>query len=256
MALGFTPSFSYAITDNIKQLVITPDYTDYTDYHDLDALSVIISTLDNAISITEDLFADLVDATVNGTIVLSLGSRTVTGTTTTFLADFNIGDFISPGDDTTSLYKITAIASNTSMTIEKDPNSAVSGSAYIKYAKEKSLVPSDFGWSKIEDDIYTFSYTFNFSGGTATSGSLVERKAFVAVSEAYVLGKIKDIPAYVLAENCNCTYVDHVIRAWVMLEALKYSAYNGSTSYFTTIKDGIEALYEFDSFSSDNCNCN
>lgn len=63
-----------------------------------------------------DQMLDLTGYTLTGTVAVTSGSQTVTGTSTSFLSELSPGDEILMGSDTTK-YAIQSIASNTSLTI-------------------------------------------------------------------------------------------------------------------------------------------
>jgi hypothetical protein len=67
-------------------------------------------------------------ANLTGSVAVSNGSATVTGTGTTFQTDFQVGDVIAVSGSQTR--RISAIASNTSLTVESNFTTAVSGANY------------------------------------------------------------------------------------------------------------------------------
>jgi hypothetical protein len=61
---------------------------------------------------------DMVGTLLTGTVAKAAGSATLTGTGTTFLGDLSVGDVLAVRGGTTERRTITAIASNTSLTVD------------------------------------------------------------------------------------------------------------------------------------------
>jgi hypothetical protein len=91
---------------------------------------------------------------ITGTVDVVNGSSTVTGTSTAFLTELNIGDNITIS---TTKYKVTAIASNTELTISPAWSTAnASGETITGQDTPKYLLPADgrktFGVDTTEAD--------------------------------------------------------------------------------------------------------
>lgn len=124
----------------------------------------------NALTVT----ADADDADVRGTTTVN-ASTTVTGSSTKFLTDFGIGDLVSVSSAASTYARVTAIASNTSMTV-----SAVLGNGTSQTMNKKqallSLRPST-GTVQFEVDPNGrpgVSSAANKAGGTATCNGTTE----------------------------------------------------------------------------------
>jgi hypothetical protein len=73
---------------------------------------------------------DMVGAVLTGTVAKAAGSATLTGTGTAFLGDLSVGDVLAVRGGTTERRTITAIASNTSLTVDTPYDYAASGQPY------------------------------------------------------------------------------------------------------------------------------
>jgi hypothetical protein len=73
---------------------------------------------------------DMVGTVLTGTVAKAAGSATLTGTGTTFLGDLSVGDVLAVRGGTTERRTITAIASNTSLTVDTPYDYAASGQPY------------------------------------------------------------------------------------------------------------------------------
>lgn len=79
-----------------------------------------------------------IEATMSGTVSVSAGTKTVSGSSTNFLTRVNIGDLIKIGTET---HKIVAIADDTQLTLENNHVAGASGSAYTKVLPPGYIVP-------------------------------------------------------------------------------------------------------------------
>jgi hypothetical protein len=88
-------------------------------------------------------------STITGTVTKTAGSATVTGSGTTFTSALAVGDVIDiPGGTATERLMVTAIASNTSLTIHKNAAYSAGGQTLTKYsATTKRQDTSLSGWT-------------------------------------------------------------------------------------------------------------
>ncbi|MBY0451234.1 MAG: hypothetical protein K2X01_11480 [Cyanobacteria bacterium] len=76
-------------------------------------------------------------ANLSGTVAYTSGTNTVTGTGTSFLADFKIGDVIFIGGS--SAVRITAVSSNTSLTVDFTWGSSASAQTYTRGGRAANI---------------------------------------------------------------------------------------------------------------------
>lgn len=133
------------------------------------------------------LSANAYSANLTGTVTVTSGNTTVVGSSTLFQSQLVANDFIRIGAGA-ALYRVTAIASNTSLTIAQTPGASYSANVFQKYFQAGSPLDlaSNGGITILSNTQFTVSSGFTFDSGTQiVYGSYpVQRTTAVAISKA------------------------------------------------------------------------
>jgi hypothetical protein len=140
-----------------------------------DSLNYSTGTLTE--SLENDFFvvlsANTSTANLSGTINVSSGSNTITGTGTTFTSIFANNEFIElKSDSTTDFRRIVSVSNNTSLVVDALPTFSNTSSVFSKFYPEGYIVPLNSTLPGTRNINITSNTTFEVNTGLASAGNL------------------------------------------------------------------------------------
>lgn len=138
----------------------------------------------------------------NGTINVSNGSTTITGTNTTFLLDFSNNDILQiPGDDISifpSNYEIISISNNTQMTVNIGVSGNIVSNTPYNYRNYYPNMAYNFYVRNSYDQVFVCLYNNNGSYSTAmpqiSLGGDLPTSAYIITADGYYWKYMYTIP--------------------------------------------------------------
>jgi len=182
---------------------------------------------------------------LSGTITGTGGAYTITGAATTFLTDFEEGDYIYI-ESLEKAYKIASIQSDTALTLQTFLDGNIAGADYgIAFEEVIATLSNDAAWA---DGLYRFDYNINMISGDVYSNSQ-ELFFYCGIHECYN-NIIKDIPNRMDCNACDFEYIKAALVMRSMMVAMETNMQYGNFSECYRILEVMNNMCNMT-----NCNC-
>ncbi len=241
-------SLSFCQDTNCQYLKVTDNsnYDYATQVADITSATLTITPYGET-SGTEIDVSTTLQTEKDGTVSITTGSRTVTGSGTSFTTDYEADDgIIIDGVD----YVIHTVYSDTSLLLKELALTTASGATAYLIDKEFALQADSLGGTAgvaVSDGVYRFQYEVVAGGVTYTYDA---RQLLYCQAECCVTSRLQEIGEKMLISECDDNVWKDTMKAYTLLKALQSGAQCGSYTELNTI---LTKIQRYCSYNDDGC---